>query len=95
MRLHSDAHSSIPTRRAPTEAVKYVVEGGGGPRERALPSGRALAGFLDPNTVTRAIKDLGRSGYRPLRSRPMAPDPASMRHPWDGGANRDAGEPHR
>jgi DNA-binding transcriptional regulator YhcF (GntR family) len=56
----------MPIRREPTERVKYVVEGGGGPRGRALPSGRALASFLDPNTVTRAIEDLGRSGYRPL-----------------------------
>jgi DNA-binding transcriptional regulator YhcF (GntR family) len=55
----------MPIRREPTEPVKYVVEGGG-PRGRALPSGRALASFLDPNTVTRAIEDLGRSGYRPL-----------------------------
>jgi hypothetical protein len=45
----------------------------------------------DPDAVTRAIEDLGRSGYRPLRPRP--PDPASMKHAWDGGAGRDAGEP--
>jgi hypothetical protein len=64
MRLHADAHSPIPIRREPTEPVKYVVEGSGGPR--ALPSGRALGGFLDPNSITRAIEDLGRSGYRPL-----------------------------
>jgi hypothetical protein len=73
-RLDTDAHRSIPIRREPTEPVTYVGEGGRGPRESALPSGRVLAGFLDPNTVTRAIKDLGRSGYRPLG----VPDSASM-----------------
>jgi hypothetical protein len=85
MRLHTDdAHSSIPIRREPTEPVKYVVEGGGGPRERALPSGRALAGFLDPNTVTRAIEDLGQSGYRPLAAPSdgrLTPRPWGLRSP--------------
>jgi hypothetical protein len=79
----------------PMERIESRVEGGGVPRHQALPRVRALAGVLSgsPEAVARAIEDLGRSGYRPLRPRPMAPDPASMRHAWDGGADRDAGEP--
>jgi hypothetical protein len=84
MRLHHDAHRSIPLRRQPTESVTYVGERGDGPRERVqvLPSGRALADFLDPNRVTRAIQDLGRSGYRPLAA------------PSDGGLTPRRSPPH-
>jgi hypothetical protein len=78
MRLHRDTPRSILFRRQPTEPVTYVGEGGGGPRNQPLPSGRALAGFLDPNTVTHAIEDLGRSGYRPLHPRPKPREPSSI-----------------
>src|SRR5207245_6470620 len=61
-------------------------EGGGVPREHALPSIRELAGFLgiNPNTVARAIEDLKRSGYVEARrgkgvfvapTLPMRPSP--------------------
>ncbi|PYM52960.1 MAG: hypothetical protein DMD79_27370 [Candidatus Rokuibacteriota bacterium] len=57
IRLRVDAHSPIPIRRQLTEQLKHVIEGGGVPREHALPSIRELAGFLgiNPNTVARAI----------------------------------------
>ena len=82
-------------RHQPMERIASRFEVGGVPRHQALPRVRTLAGVLsaNPEAVARAIEDLGRSGYRPLRPRPMAPDPASMRHAWDGGADRDAGEP--
>lgn len=96
MRLHSEDRS-IVIRHQLLERIESRVESGGALRHQALPCVRALAGVLSasPEAVARAIEDLGRSGYRPLRPRPMAPDPASMRHPWDGGADRDAAEPHR
>jgi GntR family transcriptional regulator len=65
LRLRVDAHSPIPIRWQLTEQLKHVIEGGGVPRDQALPSIRELAGFLgiNPNTVARAIEDLKRSGY--------------------------------
>jgi len=65
MRLRVDAHSPIPIRWQLTEQLKHVIEGGGVPRDHALPSIRELAGFLgiNPNTVARAIEDLKRSGH--------------------------------
>jgi DNA-binding transcriptional regulator YhcF (GntR family) len=65
MHLRVDAHSPIPIRWQLTEQLKHVIEGGGVPRDQALPSIRVLAGFLgiNPNTVTRAIDDLKRSGH--------------------------------
>ena len=65
MRLRVDAHSPIPIRWQLTEQLKHVIEGGGVPRDEALPSIRELAGFLgiNPNTVTHAIEDLKRSGH--------------------------------
>ena len=65
MRLRVDAHSPIPIRWQLTEQLKHVIEGGGVPRDEALPSIRQLAGFLgiNPNTVTHAIEDLKRSGH--------------------------------
>jgi GntR family transcriptional regulator len=65
IRLHVDAHSPIPIRWQLAEQLKHVIEGGGVPRDQALPSIRELAGFLgiNPNTVARAIEDLKRSGY--------------------------------
>jgi len=65
MRLQVDARSPIPIRRQLTEQLKHVIEGGGVPRDHALPSIRELAGFLgiNPNTVARAIEDLKRSGH--------------------------------
>ena len=97
MRLHSDEGRSIVIRHQPMERIEPRFEGGCVPRHQALPRAWALAGVLsaNPEAVARAIQDLGGSGYRPLRPRPMAPDPASMRHAWDGGADRDAGAPSR
>jgi DNA-binding transcriptional regulator YhcF (GntR family) len=63
--LHVDAQSPIPIRRQLTEQLKHVIEGGGVPRDQALPSIRELAGFLgiNTNTVARVIEDLKRGGY--------------------------------
>lgn len=65
MPLRVDARSPIPIRRQLAEQLKHVIEGGGVPRDQALPSIRELAGFLgvNPNTVARVIEDLKRSGY--------------------------------
>jgi GntR family transcriptional regulator len=65
IRLRVDAHSPIPIRWQLSEQLKHLIEGGGIPRDQALPSIRELAGFLgiNPNTVTRAIEDLKRSGH--------------------------------
>jgi len=72
MQLSVYANSPIPVRPPLTGPLQHVIEGGGR-RARAMPSSRELAGFLDPNTVTRAIEELKRSGSRPLHSRPEAP----------------------
>src|SRR6185503_15670983 len=63
--LRVDVHSPIPIRRQLTEQLKHVIDTGGVPRDQALPSIRELAGFLgiNPNTVSRVIEDLKRSGY--------------------------------
>jgi GntR family transcriptional regulator len=63
--LKVDARSPIPIRRQLTAQLKHVIEGGGVPRNEALPSIRELAGFLaiNPNTVARVIEDLKRDGY--------------------------------
>jgi GntR family transcriptional regulator len=63
--LRVDVHSPIPIRRQLTEQLKHVIDSGGVPRDQALPSIRELAGFLgiNPNTVSRVIEDLKRSGY--------------------------------
>ena len=63
--LHLDSHSPIPIRWQLTEQLKHLIEGGGVSRDQALPSIRALAGFLgiNPNTVARAIEDLKRTGH--------------------------------
>jgi GntR family transcriptional regulator len=65
MNLQVDAQSPIPIRRQLTEQLKHVIEGGGVPRDQALPSIRELAGFLgiNTNTVARVIEDLKRGGY--------------------------------
>jgi GntR family transcriptional regulator len=65
VRLRVDAHSPVPIRWQLAEQLKQVIEGGGVPRDQALPSIRELAGFLgiNPNTVARAIEDLKRSGH--------------------------------
>src|SRR5437867_2092136 len=69
MNLRIDGHSPIPIRRQLTEQLRHVIEGGGVPRDQALPSIRELAGFLgiNPNTVARVIEDLKRSGYVEVR----------------------------
>jgi GntR family transcriptional regulator len=63
--LRVDVQSPIPIRRQLTEQLKHIIDGGGVPRDQALPSIRELAGFLgiNPNTVSRVIEDLKRSGY--------------------------------
>src|SRR5438093_10656582 len=65
IQLQVDKQSPIPIRRQLTEQLKHVIEGGGVPRDQALPSIRELAGFLgvNPKTVARVIEDLKRSGY--------------------------------
>src|SRR5215831_17218657 len=65
IRLRVDARSPIPIRWQLSEQLKHVIEAGGVPRDQALPSIRELAGFLgiNPNTVSRAIEDLKRSGH--------------------------------
>jgi hypothetical protein len=72
MSLLVDANSPVPVRPPLTEQLQHVIEGGVR-RAKAMPSSRELAGFLEPNTVTRAIEELQRSGCRPLHSRPEAP----------------------
>ena len=78
MRLRVDAHSPIPIRRPLTQPFTHVMEGGGVPRDPDLPWVRECGGFVgtDPRTVARAIEDLERSGYRPLRF--GAASPSSM-----------------
>ena len=63
--LKIDPRSPIPIRRQLAEQLKHMIEGGGVPREEALPSIRELAGFLgiNPNTVARVIDDLKASGH--------------------------------
>jgi GntR family transcriptional regulator len=65
MQLQVDGQSLIPIRRQLTEQFKHFIEGGGFPRDQALPSIRELAGLLgiNPNTVARVIEDLKLSGY--------------------------------
>src|SRR5512138_3770054 len=65
MNLNINGHSPIPIRRQLAEQLRHAIEGGGIPRDQALPSIRELAGFLgvNPNTVARVIDDLKRSGY--------------------------------
>ena len=65
MQLRVDPRSPIPIRLQLIEQLKHFIEGGGFPRDQALPSIRELAGFLgiNPNTVARAIEDLKRGGY--------------------------------
>jgi DNA-binding transcriptional regulator YhcF (GntR family) len=65
--LRVDTSNPFPIRRPLTAQLEPVRGGGVSPRDQALPSSRELGGFLDPNTLTRAIEDLERSGYRPLR----------------------------
>jgi GntR family transcriptional regulator len=86
MQLHVDAQSPIPIRRQLTEQFKYFIEGGGFPRNHALPSIRQLATTLElnPNTVARVIEDLKRDGYVQVRRGKgvfVAPDPPARRSP--------------
>jgi hypothetical protein len=68
MMMRINEHSGTPIRQQPTESLEHGVEGVGVPRRGALLGIREPAGFLDidSTTVTRAIDDLKRSGYRPL-----------------------------
>jgi len=86
MKLHVDAHSPIPIRRQLAEQLKHFIEGGGFPREQALPSIREMAGFLaiNPNTVARVIEDLKHDGYVEARRGKgvfVAPDPPARPSP--------------
>ncbi len=65
MHLRVNPHSPIPIRLQLAEQLKHFIEGGGFPRNQALPSIREMAGFLaiNPNTVARVVEDLKRSGY--------------------------------
>src|SRR5258705_13566023 len=65
MNLRVDGHSPIPIRLQLMEQLRHAIEGGGVPRDQALPSIRELAGFLgvNPNTVARVIDDLKHLGY--------------------------------
>jgi GntR family transcriptional regulator len=81
-----DAQSPIPIRRQLTEQFKHFIEGGGFPREQALPSIRQLASTLEvnPNTVARVIEDLKRDGYVHARRGKgvfVAPDPPARPAP--------------
>jgi hypothetical protein len=71
------------------DGIESRVEGGGFPRHQARPRVRALAGVQSaaPEAVGRAIEDLGRSGYRPLRPSSIASDPAPRQYSWGGGAD--------
>lgn len=75
MRLRVDAHGPIPVRQQLSEPFEHAIQGGGIPRDQARPSIRELVGCLssNPNPAARAIEDLKRSGYRPLRPWPEAP----------------------
>ena len=79
MDLHADAHSPTSIRRPMAKAPTNVIKGGGLPRSPVLPSIPELADSSGgvPNAMTRAIEDLKRSGYRPLRPRPTALQPLS------------------
>src|SRR6267142_2413678 len=91
MNLKIDGHSPIPIRRQLTEQLRHAIEGGGVPRDQALPSIRELAGFLgvNPNTVARVIDDLKRLGYveaRRGRGVFVAPAPPARPSPHLRGA---------
>jgi GntR family transcriptional regulator len=82
--LKIDARSPITIRRQLTEQLKHLIEGGGVPREEALPSIRELAGFLgiNPNTVARAVEDLKQSGHvEARRGTGMFVTPTPPTHP--------------
>jgi GntR family transcriptional regulator len=84
LNLAVDVRSPIPIRRQLTEQLKHAIEGGGIPREQALPSIRELAGFLgiNPNTVARVIEDLKRSGHvEARRGRGVFVAPVAPVHP--------------
>jgi GntR family transcriptional regulator len=86
LHLRVDVHTPVPIRRQLAEQLKHAIEGGGVPRDQALPSIRELSGFLgiNPNTVARAIEDLKQSGYVEVRRGKgvfVAPAPPTRRSP--------------
>jgi DNA-binding transcriptional MocR family regulator len=83
MHLPMDAHSRTSIRRPVAEPFANVIEGAGRPRGAVLASIQELAGSsgINSNPVTRAIEDLKRSGYRPLRPRPAPLQPSSTPRP--------------
>jgi hypothetical protein len=88
-----DTHCPIPIRWQLTAPRNHGTEGGGAPRNPALPSIRELAGLLGtaPNTRVRAIEDLKQSGYRPLLPLTAAAPSSIPRVP--PGPRRRAGDP--
>ena len=72
-----------PIRRPVADRFQDVVESDGFSPSPAPPSipVRADSSESNLNAVTRAIEDLGRSGYRPLRPRPAALQPLSRSIP--------------
>jgi DNA-binding transcriptional MocR family regulator len=72
-------HGPTPIRRPVADRFQDVLESDGFPPRPTLPStpARADSSEINLNAVTRAIEDLRRSGYRPLRPRPAALQPLS------------------
>ena len=98
MDLHLDTHSPTPIRRPGAEAPHERHRGW---RPTAEPGTADIPELADssginPSAVTRAIKDLRRSGYRPLHARPAAlrprSAPGSARHGVNGEADSMPGE---
>ena len=74
MDLHLDTYSPTPIRRPGAEAPHERHRGWrpiAEPGTADIPELADSSG-INPSAVTRAIKDLRRSGYRPLRARPAA-----------------------
>ena len=84
-----DAHSPIPIRRQLTEPRKHVIEGGSAPRNQALPSIRALAGFSASIRIRRARHRGSQAEWVPAAS-PLTAAPSSIpRVPPAPGATRE------
>jgi DNA-binding transcriptional MocR family regulator len=96
MELHW-TQGPTPIHRPVADRFQDVVESDGFPPSPALPSipARADSPEINLNAVTRAIEDLRRSGYRPLRPRPAAPGRAAavvQEHPASWRARGADGE---
>ena len=84
-------HGPTSIRRPVADRFQDVVESDGFPPSPALPSipARADSSGINLNAVTRAIEDLGRSGYRPLRPRPATLQPLSRSVPTPSAPGTD------